>query len=139
MLQHFQVKTLVAGLTKKDPSFLLRCSASTGLPFGLPSKEVLPCHSSCTQAMREAKKAEEEAEAAIHNAPQMWVRGGAHVVGAPLPPAFAPPEYSDWLKQFASNNLSFAVEVEKVLYDLVDEVRPANLLRILSAHFHQKP
>ncbi|EUB65019.1 Transcriptional repressor NF-X1 [Echinococcus granulosus] len=117
----YRVKTLVAGLAKKDPNFLLRCSASTALPFGLPSKEVLPCDSSCTQAMREAKAAEEEAEAATHNEPKMWVRGGTHVIDESLPPAFAPPEYSDWLKQFASNNLSFAVEVEKVLYNLVDE------------------
>ncbi|KAL5961917.1 Transcriptional repressor NF-X1 [Taenia solium] len=115
----YRVKTLVAGLAKKDPNFLLQCSASTGLPFGLPSKEVLPCDSTCARAMREAE-AEKDAEA-THNAPEMWVRGGALAAGAPLPPAFAPPEYSDWLKQFASNNLSFAVEVEKVLYDLVDE------------------
>uniref|UniRef100_A0A0R3WP51 R3H domain-containing protein n=1 Tax=Hydatigena taeniaeformis TaxID=6205 RepID=A0A0R3WP51_HYDTA len=117
----YRVKALVANLSKKDPNLLLRCSASTGLPFGLPSTDVLPCDSSCTQAMRAAKEAKEEAEAAASSVPKMWVRGGAHGIDASLPPAFAPPEYSDWLKQFASNNLSFAVEVEKVLYNLVDE------------------
>ncbi|KAL5111925.1 Transcriptional repressor NF-X1 [Taenia crassiceps] len=114
----YRVKTLVAGLAKKDPNFLLRCSSPTGLPFGLSSKEVLPCDSFCSRTIREAG---EEAKVATHDAPKMWVRGGAHVADAQLPPAFAPSEYSDWLKQFASNNLSFAVEVEKVLYDLVDE------------------
>ena len=104
-------------LEKKDPNFLLRgSSSSTGLPFGLSSKEVLPCDASCIAAKREA-----DAKAESESASKMWLRGGGQNVEG-LPPAFAPPEYSDFLKQFASSNLSFAEEVEKVLYDLVSQV-----------------
>ncbi|VDD80214.1 unnamed protein product [Mesocestoides corti] len=111
----YQVSILVAALKKKDPNFFLRSqnSQSSKLPFGLPSNDVLPCDSSCTRANQEA-----EAKA---TAPTMWVRGGAHVVDDSLPAPFPPPEYSDWLKQFALDNLSFAADVEKTLYELVEK------------------
>ena len=112
---------MVDNLKKKDPNFLLRCFSSSNLPFGLPSNDVLPCDASCARAKKEAD-AKATASSEADPAPKMWVRGGAQNMVEGLPPAFPPPEYSDFLKQFATSNLSFAAEVEKALYDLVSEV-----------------
>lgn len=113
----YQVKALVASLSQKDPSFLLRPTKTPGLPFGLSANDILPCDSSCARAKRLAEgKAIGETET-----PKMWVRG---VQGAQetVLSGFPPPEFSEDLKRYASNNITFATDVENILCDIVQQV-----------------
>uniref|UniRef100_A0A158QJ94 R3H domain-containing protein n=1 Tax=Rodentolepis nana TaxID=102285 RepID=A0A158QJ94_RODNA len=114
-----QVKGLVGSLSQKDPNFLLRPPTIPGLPFGLPTNEILPCDNSCAMAKRLAEgKSKGEAE---ETGPKMWPRGG-HAIDEMQLSAFPPPEYPDNLKQYASNNSTFANTVEEVFCDIVQEV-----------------
>ncbi len=139
------MKQLARNLEQKDPNlFLNKASAAASssvegdavnsLPFGLTSTAILACDATCA---RKKKKAEEAAKG-------RWARGGVNAGDDddddPLPPAFEPPEYSDWLKQFASSNLLFANDVEKVFFELVDKVRgfnnrPAKVLKASNFFF----
>ncbi|KAM7540816.1 hypothetical protein Aperf_G00000027778 [Anoplocephala perfoliata] len=115
-LRCYKVKALVASLTQKDPNFLLRPTATPGLPFGLPANNILPCDNSCAMAKRLAEgKAKGESETA-----KMWVRG-AQATQESVLSGFPPPEFSEDLKRYASNNISFATEVENILCNIVQQ------------------
>lgn len=114
----------------KDPSSFLKAkktqqeqkqndAATESLPYGLTNNVILACSDACSKAMRLKEKG---------LALNPWLRGEAALYAiesgsaAAIPAPFDPPEYSDWLKQFASSNTVFAADVERIFYDLVDKV-----------------
>ncbi|KAL3317928.1 Transcriptional repressor NF-X1 [Cichlidogyrus casuarinus] len=106
-----EVKNLSLAPSEQDFSHLPKYLQGSG-------NVLITCNLKCQSAAK-LKEASAKREAL---AEEMWVRGDDSKA-IELPPAFPPPDYTDFLKNYASKYLSFAKSIEQQLEDAVVNCR----------------